>query len=74
MTIRGLFLMYLLILDDCGCPTVKSFNFFSPTVMDVRSNLTLYCCDQDSAHVLIGKCHGKCFWEGEREGICVLMK
>lgn len=50
------------------------FQFFFPTVMDVSSNLTLYCCDQDSAHVLIGKCHGKCFWEGEREGICVLMK
>lgn len=68
MSVRGLFLMYLLILNDYGCGAVKSFKFFFLTVMKVSSNLALYCCDQDSVHVLVGKCHGKCFWwERERE-------
>lgn len=56
MSVRGLYLKYLLILSDCECNTVKSFKGFSESL-----NLTLNYCNQDSVQVLIGKCHGKCF-------------
>lgn len=39
MSVRGLYLKYLLILNDCGCSAVKSFEGFNESQLKSDSQL-----------------------------------